>query len=74
MAGKALLVLRTEQSACDPADTALTEASLQTLYGVTMRRVCVEHDGRELETPVPMLGVSGKAYCKGLLVTTVGVF
>ena len=57
VADEALLMLGPERFAHGPADAVLTEASLQALYGVAMRRVRFEHGGREVETLVPVLGV-----------------
>jgi len=39
----------------------LTEARLQVLFGIAMQRVCFEHDGREVETLVPVLKVERRS-------------
>ncbi len=57
VADDALLMLGTERFARGPARTVLTEANLHALYGVEMRRVRFEHDGRAVETVVPVLDV-----------------
>jgi iron complex transport system ATP-binding protein len=55
VADDALLMLDTDRFASGPADTVLSEANLRALYDVPLRRVCFEHDGRTVETLVPVL-------------------
>ena len=57
VADEALLMLGPEHFAHGPTGAVLTEANLQALYGVAMRRVRFEYDGREMETLVPVLTV-----------------
>ena len=56
-ADDALLMLGPERFASGPAGAVLTEANLHALYGVPLRRVRLEHEGREVETLVPVLDV-----------------
>ena len=55
VADDALLMLGPERFVHGPADAVLTEANLQALYGVEMRRVSFEYAGRNVETLVPVL-------------------
>ena len=53
VADNALLMVK-DQFVHGPVDSVLTEANLQALYGVPMRQVAFEHDGRSVRTLVPV--------------------
>jgi ABC-type cobalamin/Fe3+-siderophores transport systems, ATPase components len=50
-----LLMLGKTDYACGPAGEVLTEANLQALYGVPLRRLSFDHEGRTVETFAPVL-------------------
>jgi iron complex transport system ATP-binding protein len=54
VADTTLLMLDQERFACGPADRILTEENLRALYGVEIRRVTMEREGRIDETLVPV--------------------
>ena len=53
MADKALLMLGQDNYALGPATHVLTEENLSALYGVPIKRVAFEHEGRRVETLTP---------------------
>ena len=54
VANDALLMLGQTQFIHGSASTVLTEANLQALYGVEMRKLSFQHIGRTIETVVPV--------------------
>jgi iron complex transport system ATP-binding protein len=55
VADDVLLMLGETSSVCGPANQVLSEANLRALYGVDMKRLPFEHQGRKHETLVPVL-------------------
>lgn len=53
-ADDALLMMGETDYACGPAAEVLTEANLGALYGVPLRRLSFDHEGRAVETLVPV--------------------
>lgn len=54
VADQVALMLAPERFLVGPTDTTLTETHLAQLYGVELRRLRFEHDGRERQTVVPI--------------------
>jgi iron complex transport system ATP-binding protein len=54
VANSTLLMLGEQRFECGPAAQVLNEESLQALYGVAIRRVTVECEGRSSQTLVPV--------------------
>ncbi|MBU6462314.1 MAG: ABC transporter ATP-binding protein [Bradyrhizobium sp.] len=55
VADEVLLMMGGSQYSCGNAAHVLTEVNLAALYGVPLRRVLFEHDGRRIETLAPVL-------------------
>jgi iron complex transport system ATP-binding protein len=55
VADDALLMMGDTTYVCGPAAGVLTEENLSRLYGVPLRRITVDHDGRAVETIAPVL-------------------
>jgi len=56
VADDALLMFSERDYACGPVDEVLTEAHLLRLYGVPLRQVAFEHEGKTLASLVPVHG------------------
>ena len=56
VADAVLLMLSADRFMLGPAGDVLTEATLGALYGVPIRRVAFEHDGRKQTGLVPVFG------------------
>ncbi len=54
IADDALLMLGETNYACGPAGEVLTEDNLQALYGVPLKRLSFEYEGRAVETFAPV--------------------
>ena len=54
VADDALLMLGVDDYVAGPAKSVLTEDNLGKLYGVPMKRVTFEHEGRTIETLTPV--------------------
>lgn len=58
VADNALLMLGETDFAVGPSAKILSEGVLSSLYGVTMKRFLIDHDGKSHETLVPIFGAS----------------
>ncbi len=61
VADEALLMMGEADYAAGPAAEVLTEQNLTVLYGVALKRLAFEHEGRRIETFAPIFGASGAA-------------
>jgi iron complex transport system ATP-binding protein len=55
IADAALLMLGESNYVTGPATDVLTEANLMSLYGIALKRVSFEHEGKSIETLTPVL-------------------
>ena len=55
VADDALLMQGGAEYLCGPAQEVLSESNLRQLYGLPIRRIRIEYDGRTIETVVPIL-------------------
>jgi iron complex transport system ATP-binding protein len=49
-----LLMLGDREFCCGPAHTAMTEERLHLLYGIEMKRLSFQHNGKTVETFIPI--------------------